>query len=125
MDTVATTLPLWRRVAAVPGTSLGKRSFFLLEGFVLLLFLFFALVWLSGGKDAVHQEFIQAGGRFFYHPWFAVTLLAAALSAVLGGVAALVAIFRKGERSITMLIPLLVAGFVVYFAIGALLEDLS
>ena len=121
MDTSAATLPLWRRVVAGPGTSLGKWSFALLAGFVVLMVLFFVILSLHGGVAAVRRATIQAGGGFFFRPGLAGTLLAAALSAVLGGVAALVAILRKGERSITMLIPLLVAAFVVLFAIGELL----
>ena len=58
---------------------------------------------------------------FFSMPLLSVTLLAAALSAIAGGVAALVAVIRDGERSIQMLLPVIVGAFVVFFGVGELL----
>ncbi len=124
MDTVAqssyapdarTTRPLWRRVLGWPCTALGRWSLLLLAGFVALMVLFFALISVYGGGDEVRRLSMQAGGRFFSLPWLGSTLLAAALSAIAGGVVALAAIIRKGERSIVMLVPLFVAGFVLFW----------
>jgi hypothetical protein len=134
MDTVAqsshgpdapvsrTTRPLWQRVLGWPGTALGRRSLLLLAGFVVLMILFFTMISLYGGGEAVRRLSMQAGGRFFSLPWLGSTLLAAVLSAIAGGVAALAAIIRKGERSIVMLVPLFVAGFVLFWVIGELME---
>ena len=50
-----------------------------------------------------------------------VPLISAVVSAVAAGVVALVAIFRR-ERSILMLLPLLVAAFVLFWTIGEMNE---
>jgi predicted RND superfamily exporter protein len=51
-----------------------------------------------------------------------VPLISAAISAVAAGIVALLAIFRRAERSILMLLPLLVAALVLLFTIGGMNE---
>ena len=114
--------PLWSRVLGWPRASLGRWSLGLLAGFIVLMFLFLAMISLYGGGNEVRRLSMQAGGKFFSLPWMGLTLLAAALSAVAGGVAALLAIVRKGERSILMVVPILVGSFVLFWAIGELFE---
>lgn len=114
--------PLWRRVIAWPGTSPGRWSLGLLAGFIVLMFLFAASISLYGGGNEVRRLSMQAGGKFFSLPWLGSTLLAASLSAVAAAISALAAIVRKGERSILMVVPILVGSFVLFWAIGELLE---
>jgi hypothetical protein len=109
-------------VIAWPSTSLGRWSLGLLAGFVVLIGLFFVAISFYGGLDEVGRLSIQAGGRFFSLPWLASTLVAAVVSGVAAGGAALAAIIRKRERSIAMLLPLFIGVIVMLFAIGELLE---
>lgn len=111
-----------QRMLAWPNTSLGRWSLGLVAGFVALIGLFFATISLYGGGDEVRRLSMQAGGRFFSLPWLASTLVAAFVSAIAAGGAALAAIIRKGERSIAMLLPLFIGGIVILFAIGELFE---
>ena len=105
-------------VLAWPRTSLGRWSLGLIAGFVVLIGLFFVMLSLYGGLDEVRRMSIQAGGRFFSLPWLALTLVAASVSAAAALGAALVAIIRKRERSIAILLPLLIGGLVTLFSIG-------
>ena len=110
----ATVLPLSRRVLSIPRTSLGKWSMWLLAAFVLLFCVFIAV---SLTLDAAGIPV----GTFRY--WLIlVPLISAVVSAVAAGVVALVAIFRR-ERSILMLLPLLVAAFVLFWTIGEMTES--
>jgi hypothetical protein len=122
METIALVAPLWRRVLAWPRASLGRWSLGLLGGFAALMCLLPAIISLYGGGEEVRRLSMKAGGKFFSLPLPAFVLLAAAASAVAGGVAALVAIIRKGERSILMIVPIIVGAFVSYFAIGEMVE---
>ena len=103
-----------------PRTSLGRWSLGLIAGFVVLIGLFFVMLSLYGGLDEVRRMSIQAGGNFFSLPWLASTLVAASVSAAAALGAALVAVIRKRERSIAILLPLLIGGRVTLFAIGEL-----
>ena len=107
---------------ARPGTTLGRSSLWLLLVFVILMGLFFGTIALRGGIDEARRLSIQAGGKFYSLPGLALTLVAAALSAVTAGGLALVAIIRRGERSITMLLPLLAGLAVILWTIGELSE---
>ena len=107
---------------AWPSTALGRWSLGLLAGFVVLMGLFFATMWLYGGVDEVRRLSMRAGGRFFSLPWIAATLVAAFASAMAAGGAATIAIIRKGERSIAMVLPLFIGGSVLLFTIGELFE---
>ena len=110
----ATVLPLSRRVLSIPRTSLGKWSMWLLAALVLLFCVFIAV---SLTLDAAGIPV----GTFRY--WLIlVPLISAVVSAVAAGVVALVAIFRR-ERSILMLLPLLVAAFVLFWTIGEMTES--
>ena len=89
-----------------PITSTGWWSLWLTVGFLLLLTLFYILVW-SG----------QRGGEtFFSNLWLTIPMLLAAISAIAGGILALVGIGWKKERSAFVFIALLVGIFVTWFA---------
>ena len=111
----ATVVPLSERVLSIPHTSLGRWSTWLLAAFVLLFCVFIAV-----GKAA------DAAGMPFGNPfrfWSSlVPLISAVVSAVAAGVVALMAIFRRAERSILMLLPLLTAAVVLHFTIGEMTE---
>jgi hypothetical protein len=94
----------------------------LLLAFLVLIGLLFEMMALRGGIDEVRRLSLQAGGKFYSLPGLALTLVTAALSAVAAGGSALVAVIRKGERSITMLLPLLAGLIVIIWAIGELSE---
>jgi hypothetical protein len=52
--------------------------------------------------------------------WWRAALIAAAAPALAGGVTAFMAIFRKGERSVLMSLPLAGGGFALLLAISIL-----
>ena len=101
-----------RRLLAWPSTPSGLWACYLVGGFFVMMCLFFGITWLYGGPDEVRVAFKEAGGQFFSLPWVPFTLLGAAVAAIAAGGAALVAILRKGERSILMLLPLAVSALV-------------
>jgi hypothetical protein len=111
----ATVLPLSRRVLSIPRTSLGKWSVRLLAAFVVLFSLFIGV---GITADAARIPFSNP-----FRVWsILVTLISTVVLAVAAGVVALVAIFRRAERSILMLLPLLVAAFVLFWTIGEMNE---
>ena len=111
----ATVLPLSQRVLSIPRTALGKWSMRLLAAFVVLFSLFIGV---GITADAARIPFSNPF-RFWS---ILVTLISTVVSAVAAGVVALVAIFRRAERSILMLLPLLVAAFVLFWTIGEMNE---
>ena len=111
----ATALPSSRRVLSIPRTSLGKWSMWLLATFVVA---FSLMVGIGETADAKRIPY-ESPVRFWPS---LVTLISAVVSAVAAGVVALVAIFRRAERSILMLLPLLVAAFVLFWTIGEMNE---
>jgi len=110
------------RVFAFPATFMGGWSIKLLVGWVALLVLAFVAVVLHGGSEATRRLSMAAGGKFFSLPSVAIPMAAGLLSAIAAFVVALVAIIRKGERSIVMLLPTLVGGLVLLFVIGEFCE---
>ena len=111
----ATALPSSRRVLSIPRTSLGKWSMWLLATFVVAFSL------MVGIGETADAKRIPYESPFRFWPSL-VTLISAVVSAVAAGVVALVAIFRRAERSILMLLPLLVAAFVLFWTIGEMNE---
>ena len=109
------------RFFTLPATSLGAWSFKLLVGWVALLLCAFAVVALHGGAEATRRMSMAAGGKFYSLPSVAVPVAASFLSGIASFFAALAAII-KGERSVTMLLPLVLGGLVLLFAIGELFE---
>jgi hypothetical protein len=108
----------WER----PCTALGRWSLWMLACVIILVVLFFTMMSLKGGLNEVTRLSAKAGGGFFSVPVLAWTLVAAFVSAVGAGIAAIAAIKRQGERSIVMVLPLLVCGMAILFAIGAMVE---
>jgi cytochrome bd-type quinol oxidase subunit 2 len=76
--------------------------------FIVLLALFYALV--ASGQ--------RGGETFFSNPWLSMTILPAAISAIVSGVLAGVAITRDRERSLLAFVAILIGLFVALFAIG-------
>ena len=110
----ATVLPSSQRVLSIPRTALSKWSMWLLAASVVLFSLSFGE---SKAADAAGMPF----GTF--RVWLIlVPLISAVVSAVAAGVVALMAIFRRAERSILMLLPLLAAAVVLLLTIGAMME---
>jgi hypothetical protein len=86
----------------------------LLAAFVVLFSLF---VGIGVTADAAGMPF----GTFRF--WLSlVPFFSAVVSAVAAGVVALVAIFRRGERSLLMLLPLLAAAVGLLLTIGFMME---
>ena len=95
-------LPLrWQR----PGTSLGNWSLGLVGVFVALMILLFVMRSMARNDVILGCALASAGG--------------AALAAA---VVATVAIKRKGEQSILMVLPLIMGGIAAMFAFGVLVE---
>ncbi len=67
---------------------------------------------------------ISGGEGAFDNLWLTVPLTGAALTAIVAGVlagaAAAFTIFRRGERSILVFLPLIVLGFFAIFLVGEL-----
>ncbi len=91
----------WKR----PSTSLGNWSLGLVVGFIVLIILLFAI--LSMTKNDVI---------------LACTAVAACGSALAAGVVATIAIKRRGEQSILMVLPLATGGIAALFAFGVLVN---
>ncbi len=100
-----------RRMLGPPTTQPGWWSLALAAAFVALFALFQILV-------ATGQ---RGGETFFSNPWLSSTILPAAVSALAGGVAAALAIFR-GERSLFVFMTLLLGLFVLLFSLGELVD---
>jgi len=104
--------PLWRKIIDFPSTRWGWWSIGLEIAFLVILAIRFTLI-ASG----------QEGGRtFFSNPSLAFSLLAAVVAAVAGGVIAFGAMIWKGERSLLVLIALLLGLYVLFFAVGEILS---
>ena len=104
----ATVLPSSQRVLSIPRTALSRWSMWLLAASVVLFGLFVAM-----------SETARAAGVPLNRYWFVgAPLLFAVVSAAAAGVVALVAIFRRGERSGLMLLPLLAAAVGLLLTIG-------
>ena len=91
----------WER----PSTSLGNWSLGLAGGFVALMILFFVMLSMTRNGIILGCTLASAGGL-----------------ALAAAVVATVAIKRKGEQSILMVLPLLVGGIAALFAFGVLVE---
>jgi hypothetical protein len=104
-------LPLRRRVLAMPRTSAGEWSLVLAAAYAVLLSLAFAMFVSELGCFGTTSNWARLAANG--------TLLAAVL-ALAAGVAAGIAIFRKGERSILMLLPMALAVIVAIVGIGSI-----
>jgi hypothetical protein len=102
--------PLWQRILRFPETRTGWWSVGFAGGFYVFNFLYRALAASTGG----------GGSTFFSHPLPALCVLAAAGCAIAGAATAAWAIARKGDRSLLLLITLLLGLFVLLFALGEL-----
>jgi hypothetical protein len=103
--------PLWRRILGPPRTRAGWWSVALAGAFVVFFVLFQALV--AAGQ--------RGGDTFFSNPSLALTILTAGAAAIAGGVTAGVAIEAKGERSLLVIVVLLLGLFVLTFVLGELI----
>jgi hypothetical protein len=93
----------------LPRTALGLSALALVAGFAFFFLLFRVL--LAAGQ--------QGGATFWANPWLALAILLAGVAGVAGGFAALAAVVR-GERSLVLLVPILLGVVVAMFAIGEL-----
>ena len=100
--------PLCRRIMGCPSTRLGWCSVGLAVGFLGFFTLFQVLV-ASG---------LRGGETFFSNPWLSLSIMPAAVSAIAAGVAAVVAIIWRRERSIFSFVALFLGFFVAIFVLG-------
>ena len=96
--------PMWRRFLSLPKTRLGWFSVGLTAAFLLYLFE------LTIGVSALEAENLPGMGLFM----FLVTLAAAATG--------LMAVLRRGERSILMIFPVFIGLSVLFMEIGEFLH---
>lgn len=108
---------------AWPSTGAGRWSLGLLAGSFILGFAFCVAIAASGGVAEVTRRSMAAGGRFFSLPWIAWTLVAAAGSCIAAGIAALVAVIARRERSVAMVPPVLLGALVALFAFGEMFVE--
>ena len=101
--------PLWRRILGWPSTRLGWWAVGLMAAFVVLILI----------NNAVFMQLPEVTTwRVFFLPLYAIVMLLCGLAA---GVAALVAIILKRERSVLAWLPVLTGLFVVVFLLGEFL----
>lgn len=100
-----------RRYLTIPRTALGRWSLALAAGFFVFMFLFFQQA-NAPGRDR---------STFFSDPINAALLVGAALSGIGGGVAALLAVGLRRERSLLLLPVVLLAAVVLLFSLGEIL----
>jgi hypothetical protein len=96
---------MWRRIFSLPKTQLGWFSVGLTAVFMLYLF------GLTIGVSALEAENLPGIGLFM----FGVTLAAAATG--------LMAVLRRGERSILMIFPVFIGLSVLFFEVGEFLHQ--
>jgi hypothetical protein len=99
------TPPLWRRFLSLPKTRLGWWSVGLTAAFLLYLFA------LTIGVSTLEAENLPGIGLFM----FGVTLAAAATG--------LMAVLRRGERSMLMIFPVFIGVSVLSFEVGEFLHQ--
>lgn len=100
--------PLGRRILNWPGTRMGWWSTGFFLAFVVLLILFYVLV--ASGQ--------RGGETFFSNLWLSLTILPAAIAAIVSGLLAGVTIARNRERSLVSFVAVLIGLLVMIFAIG-------
>lgn len=99
--------PLRDYLLGWPGTRIGWVAFVMLIAFLVFFTAFLLLV-----------ESGQRGGEtFFSNPWLAATFLSAAVSAILGGFFALIAILWQQERSLLAFLSLIWGILVAVFVL--------
>ena len=98
----------WRRMLGPPETPAGWQSIGLAGAFVTCFALSVALV--AAGQ--------RGGDSFFDNPLLAVTMLMAGTAAIAGGITAGVAIVRNRERSLLVVVVLLLGLLVSAFVLG-------
>ncbi len=105
---------MWRRIVSLPSTRLGRWSVGLAIAFFLVfeLWLFYAMILRPIPRPT-----------FFSDPLHAVLLLGAAAAAITSGIVGALAMVAKGERSLTVLVSVLVGAFVIYWTIGEFLGN--
>lgn len=91
-----------------PVTRCGRWAVGFLIAFALLMGIFELLVAVG----------LRGGATFLSNPWLAMSISAAAVAALSGGAAALVAIFTQRERSLPVAFTLFVAAVVALFIAG-------
>ena len=97
--------PMWRRFLSLPKTRLGWWSVGLTAAFLLYL------LGLTIGVSALEAENLPCIGLFM----FGVTVAAAATG--------LMAVLRRGERSILMIFTILLGLSVLFFEVGEFLHQ--
>lgn len=101
------------KIAILPQTKLGKIGFGLMVLALLLLGLFFAIEWIFDPQG-------NGGEGFFSVPVLAITILGVWLAGSGSLVCSIVGIFRK-ERSLAMILPLLLGAFIFWFGLAELI----
>jgi cytochrome bd-type quinol oxidase subunit 2 len=96
------------RVHFKPTTNLGKWSAWLIVAFAILLGVFYILV--ASGQ--------RGGDTFFSNPILTVPMLLAATSAIAAFVIGLISVVKRKERSVAVVLAIVVGLFVIIFVLG-------
>lgn len=109
---IAGVVMLWRRERwqAAPSTPEGRLALWLLGGFAALFVVFWVMVAVEAGPDSPETPFENL--------YLAIPLMLAGGCAILGGFAAVYALFVRKERSLPVVGVLVIGVFVVLFTAG-------
>ena len=101
--------PVRHRMFRLPTTRLGRLSLVLLG--IAIAVMVIPMVAVTAGVDNQSALILEIA-------LLAIPMVAAFASAIAAGVVAAVAVFRRGERSLLLALPLLVSALVLMFVIG-------
>ena len=101
--------PVRHRMFRLPTTTLGRVSLALLG--IAIVVMVIPMVAVAAGVDNQSALILEIA-------LLAIPMFSAFVSAVAAGVVAAVALFRRGERSLLLVLPLLVSALALLFVIG-------
>lgn len=110
------------RLLEGPSTSWGQKSLLLVVAWMVFLLLGFGMIVLHGGVENTRRISMAAGGHFYSVPTVSIPVTLSVVAGLAGLAAALAAVVRKGERSLTMILPVVIGALVLLIVVGEMME---